>query len=95
MGNTPNLKKFEFFARVYDAHFLSALRLSLVRPFLDAADAEVAVPAIDLNLTALYTLARASERDDLASVPANSYLLNQYHGLASLLFLCIYLSIWV
>jgi hypothetical protein len=28
-------------------------------------------------------------------VPANSYLLNQYHGLASLLFLCIYLSIWV
>ena len=51
---------------------------------LDAADTEVTVPAIDLNLAALYALARASERDDLASVPADSDLLNQYHGPASL-----------
>ena len=57
------------------------------RPWLvlDAADTEVTVPAIDLQLATVGALTDASKLNDLASVlTADSDLLNQYHGPASL-----------
>ena len=59
---------------------------------LDAVIAEIAVATIDLE--SLTVLADTCIADDVSIVPTKTNLSDEYHCLASLLFLCMYLSIW-